>query len=308
MYISIHVSSTNNVKESKLFCQGSRESSSSRYKALKRLSKNKLAIAGLLIVVFLVILAVFAPFIAPYNPLKQDYNALFSAPSLEHWLGTDMYGRDMLSRIIHGTKYALLIGVAVVTIQVVIGVPLGLIAGYYGGITESVIMRITDMMLAIPAMVLALAIAGFLGGGLRNVIIAVGAVGWRDYARLVRGEVLSVKKEPYVEAARASGGSNLHIILHHILPNVSASLIVYITLSIPSAILWAAALSFLGLGAQPPTPEWGSMLADGRSFLRRAWWIGTFPGLAIMFTVLGFNFLGDGLNDVLNPKTQRASR
>ena len=282
--------------------------SSNRYKAVKRLSKNKLAVAGLLIVIFLVILAAFAPFIAPYDPLKQDYNALFSPPSAAHWLGTDMYGRDVLSRIIYGTKYALLIGVAVVSIEVIIGVSLGLIAGYYGGITETVIMRITDMMLAIPAMVLALAIAGFLGGGLRNVIIAVGAVGWRDYARLVRGEVLSVKREPYVEAARASGGSNLHIIMRHILPNITVSLIVYISLSIPSAILWAAALSFLGLGAQPPTPEWGSMLADGRSFLRRAWWIGTFPGLAIMFTVLGFNFLGDGLNDVLDPKTQRASR
>ncbi len=264
--------------------------------------------AGFLIVIFLLVLAAFAPFIAPKDPLKQDYSALFSPPSSKHWLGTDMYGRDILSRIIHGTKYALLVGVGVVAIQIAVGVSLGLVAGYYGGAIEAVIMRLTDMMLAIPAMVLALAIAGFLGGGLRNVIIAVGAVGWRDYARLVRAGVLSVREEPYVEAARACGGSNLHVIVHHILPNVSASLVVYITLAIPSAILWAAALSFLGLGAQPPTPEWGSMLADGRSFLRRAWWIGTFPGLAIMFTVLGFNFLGDGLNDVLNPKTQRVSR
>jgi peptide/nickel transport system permease protein len=291
-----------------LFCKGTGGRSSNRSKALGRFARNKLAIAGLLIVGVLVILAIFAPWIAPYDPFKQDYDVLFSSPSAEHLLGTDMYGRDVLSRIIHGTKYALLIGVAVVAIQVGIGVTLGLISGYFGGIVDSIIMRITDMMLAIPAMVLALAIAGFLGGGLRNVIIAVGAVGWRDYARLVRGEVLSVREEPYVEAARASGCSNSHIILHHILPNVSASLIVYITLSIPSAILWAAALSFLGLGAQPPTPEWGSMLADGRSFLRRAWWIGTFPGLAIMFTVLGFNFLGDGLNDVLNPKAQKTLR
>jgi len=260
---------------------------------------------GLFLIMSLSVLAVLASFIAPFDPFEQNYDSLLSPPSLAHLLGTDVYGRDVLSRIIYGTRYALLIGVAVVSLEVIIGVTLGLVAGFYGGIIESIVMRFTDMMLAIPAMVLALAIATFLGGGLRNVIIAVAAVGWREFARLVRGEVLSVREQVYVSAARAVGGSHFHIMLRHILPNVSASLIIYVTLTIPNAILWAAGLSFLGLGAQPPTPEWGAMLSDGRDFLTRAWWLGMFPGLAIMFTVLAFNFFGDGLNDALNPKLQR---
>jgi peptide/nickel transport system permease protein len=272
---------------------------------LTELKRNKRVTVGLSLILPLIIIATFAPFITPYDPFKQNFDRLLSAPSFDHPLGTDAFGRDILSRIIYGSRYALLIGVAAVSIQVVIGVTLGLFAGYYGGVIGSVIMRITDMMLSIPAMVLALAIAGFLGPGLRNIIIAVGIVGWSGYVRLVYGEVLSVKEEPYVEAIRAAGGANSYIILRHILPNVSSSLIIYITLSIPVAILWAAGLSFLGVGAQPPTPEWGAMLADGRALLRRAWWIGTFPGLAIMLTVLGFNFLGDGLRDALDPKMRR---
>jgi len=265
-------------------------------------TRSKLALVGLFIVTVLIVVAACAPWIAPHDPLKHNYMHLMEPPSPSFPLGTDNYGRGILSRIIYGAKYALLLGMAIVAIEGLIGVTLGLLAGYYGKTVEMVIMRITDVMLSIPAIVLALAVAGLLGGGLINVIIAVGVVGWRGYTRLVRSEVLSIKEEFYVEAARASGASNTGIILRHVLPNISTSIIVYMSLSIPSAILWAAGLSFLGLGAQPPTPEWGAMLSNGRDFMRRAWWMTTFPGLAIMFTVLGFNFLGDGLRDALDPK------
>lgn len=275
----------------------------SRFWSVVRIfSKSKLAIAGLFIVALLVVVTAFAPWLAPHKPLEHDYMHLMESPSAQFPLGTDNYGRDILSRIIHGAKYALLLGVSIVAIEALIGITLGLLAGYYGSIVEMIIMRITDIMLSIPAIVLALAIAGILGGGLINVIIAVGIVGWRGYTRLVRSEVLSIKEEFYVEAARASGANTPGIMYRHILPNISTTIIVYMSLSIPSAILWAAGLSFLGLGAQPPTPEWGAMLSDGREFMRRAWWMTTFPGLAIMITVLGFNFLGDGLRDALDPK------
>lgn len=254
------------------------------------------------IVICYVMLAIIGPYIVPYDPLQQNYSELLVAPSRAHWMGTDTYGRDVLSRVVYGTRYALLVGVAAVTIQTLVGVTLGLIAGYCGGIVDTIIMRFTDMMLAIPTLVLALVIAGLLGAGLRNVIIAIGMVGWREYTRLIRGEVLSLKQESYIEAARAIGVPGVRIVLHHILPNVISTLAVYVTLCIPSAIIWAAALSYLGLGAQPPTPEWGAMLADGRQILRQAWWVGTFPGLGIMLMVLGFNFFGDGLTYALNPK------
>lgn len=271
---------------------------------LKRLTRNKMALFGMIMIVIIILSAILAPFLPLQDPNEQKYMELFSPPSFEHPLGTDQYGRDMLSRVIFGSRYALLIGVAVVSIEVIIGVTLGLVAGFYGGIIESVIMRITDVMLSIPAMVLALAIAGFLGGGLINVIIAVGIIGWRGYTRLIRGEVLSIREETYVEAANATGCGDLHIMRSHILPNTVSSFLVYTTLQIPTAILWAAGLSFLGLGAQPPTPEWGAMLAEGRDFIRQAWWITTFPGLAIMLTVLSFNFVGDGLRDLLDPRSK----
>jgi len=244
----------------------------------------------------------------PYDPLKQNYDELLLPPSFSHPLGADQYGRDLLTRIIFGCRYTLLIGVAIVAIQLLIGVTLGLIAGYYGGIIESIIMRMTDVMLSIPSIVLAVTIAGFLGGGIQNVIIAVGVIGWRAYTRLVRGKVLSVKEEPFVEAAKAIGCGDLRIILRHILPHTLAPVIAYSSLSIAIAILWAAALSFLGLGAQPPTPEWGAMLADGREFMMDAWWIATFPGLAIMITVFGFSFFGDALSNALDPKMERRLR
>jgi peptide/nickel transport system permease protein len=276
--------------------------------ALKRLKKDKGALAGLIIIVLIIFSAVLAPFLTPFNPLKQNYDELLSPPSSHHPLGTDQYGRDMLTRILYGARYALLIGVSVVGIQLIVGVTLGLIAGYYGGVVESVIMRLTDVMLAIPSVVLAVTIAGFLGGGIQNVIIAVGAVGWREYTRLVRGQVLSAKEETFVEAARSVGCGDFRIMVYHIFPYTVGSVITYSTISVAVAILWAAALSFLGLGAQPPTPEWGAMLADGREFMMDAWWIATFPGLSIMITVIGFNFFGDALRNALDPKMDKILR
>lgn len=269
---------------------------------LKRLKRHRLATAGVIIIVLLILIAVSAPFVSPYDPLKQNYDELLLPPSTQHWLGTDDLGRDMLSRIIYGSRYALLIGVAIVIIEMAIGVTLGLIAGFFGGFIDTAIMRFVDIMLSLPMLVLGLAIAGALGGGLLNVILAIGIIGWVQFSRLIRGEVLSVRISTFVEATRATGASNFRILIRHILPNTAASIIVLATLMIPDAILTSAALSFLGIGAQPPTPEWGLILSSGRNYLSTAWWIATFPGLAIMLTVLGFNFLGDGLRDALDPK------
>jgi len=273
--------------------------------ALRRMQKDKGALAGTGIIVILIFLAALGRFITPYDPNEQNYDEMLLPPSLSHPLGTDQYGRDIATRIIYGCRYALLIGVAVVGIHFVVGVSLGLLAGYYGGYVETIIMRLVDVMLAIPSVVLAVAIAGFLGGGIQNVIIAVGAIGWRAYTRLVRAEVLSAKEQVFVEAARAIGCRDLRIILRHIMPYTMAPVIAYTSLGIATAILWSAALSFLGMGAQPPTPEWGAMLADGREYMQDGWWIATFPGLAIMVTVLGFNFFGDALRNALDPKTEK---
>lgn len=275
---------------------------------LRRLIRDKAALTGTVIILALIVLAVFAPWVTHHDPVKQDFGRLLEAPSWEYPLGTDQYGRDVLTRIIYGCRYALIIGLAVSAIHLVIGVVLGLLAGYYGSWVETVIMRLTDVMLSIPSVVLAVVLAGFLGGGVQNVIIAVGAIGWRAYTRLVRAEVLSTKEETFVEAARAIGCSDLRIMFRHVLPYTLGPVIAYTSLGVATAILWAAALSFLGLGAQPPTPEWGAMLADGREYMADAWWIATFPGLAIMVTVLGFNFFGDALRDSLDPKAERRVR
>jgi peptide/nickel transport system permease protein len=274
----------------------------------RRLIRDRAALTGTVIILALIVLAVFAPWVTRHDPIKQDFNRLLKAPSWEHPLGTDQYGRDVLTRIVYGCRYALIIGLAVSAIHLVIGVVLGLLAGYYGGWVETVIMRLTDVMLSIPSVVLAVVLAGFLGGGVQNVIIAVGAIGWRAYTRLVRAEVLSTKEETFVEAARAIGCSDMRIMFRHVLPYTLGPVIAYTSLGVATAILWAAALSFLGLGAQPPTPEWGAMLADGREYMADAWWIATFPGLAIMVTVLGFNFFGDALRDTLDPRAERRLR
>jgi peptide/nickel transport system permease protein len=272
--------------------------------AVRRMMRDKAAMAGTAIIVLLVFISLFAPFLTPYNPVEQNLDEMLLPPGWAHPLGTDQYGRDMAARIMYGTRYALLIGVAVVAIHFVVGVSLGLLAGFYGGLVEAIIMRLVDVMLAIPSVVLAVAIAGFLGGGIQNVIIAVGAIGWRAYTRLVRAEVLAIKERTFVEAARAIGCSDMRIVLRHILPYTLAPVIAYTSLGIATAILWSAALSFLGMGAQPPTPEWGAMLADGREFMQTAWWIAMFPGVAIMVTVIGFNFFGDALRNALDPKME----
>ena len=272
---------------------------------LRRFIKNRLAVIGLGIVVLIVLLAVLASTIAPYDPLQHNYDELLLSPSFEHLMGTDDLGRDIFSRVIYGTRYALLIGVAVVVLELLIGASLGFIAGYFGGVLETVIMRGVDTVLAIPTLILAIAIAGAFGGGLWVMIIAIAVAGWGEFTRLVRAQVLSLKELTYVEAARAIGAGQARIIFKHIVPNSMGPVLVYTTLYMPTAILWSASLSFLGLGAQPPTPEWGAIIADGRAFISYAWWIATFPGLAIMITTLGFNFVGDGLRDALDPKFER---
>lgn len=278
---------------------------SSKKLALQQLKKNKIAIIGLIIIITLAFIALFAPFIAPHDPIEQNLEKRLLPPCREYPMGTDDLGRCLLSRIIYGARVSLQLGVIVVGIITVIGVTLGLISGYYGGIVDEIIMRLVDVVLAFPGIILALAVAGALGPGLFNVMLALAMVGWTGLARVVRGSVLSVKQKEFVESARALGCSDLHIMTRHILPNVMAPVIVLATLDMAFIILAAAGLSFLGLGAQPPTPEWGSMLNNGRAFMRTAPHLTTFPGLAIMVAVLAFNFLGDGLRDALDPRQQR---
>jgi peptide/nickel transport system permease protein len=262
-------------------------------------------LVGAVLVLVVAVAALLAGQLAPYDPIALDIEALLTPPGAKHLFGTDELGRDIFSRVIHGTRFALLIGVAVVLIEAVIGIVLGACAAYFGGWTDTLLMRLVDIMLALPTLVLALAIAGVLGGGLGNMILAIGITGWREFARLIRGQVLVIRTSTYVEAARAMGAGDARILGRHILPNAIGTVVVYTTLEMPAALLWAASLSFLGLGAQPPTPEWGAMVAEGRGFVGQAWWVSTFPGLAIMTTVLGFNFLGDGLRDMLDPRTAR---
>ena len=270
-----------------------------------RVLKTTAGLLGVLITVGLILVAIFAPEIAPYDPIAQNYDATNQPPSREHPFGTDRFGRDVFSRVIYGTRWALGLGISILTLQLVIGVTLGLVAGYYGGLIESAIMRLVDIMLAIPGIVLALAIAGMMGGGIMPLVAALVAVGWRGFARLVRGDVKSVMEDEYIEAAEAAAVSDARIILRHVLPNASASIIVYATLTLPAVILQIAALSFLGMGVSPPTPEWGAIIEQGRNQLQTEWWISTFPGFAIMLTVIGFNALGDALRDALDPKQAR---
>ncbi len=268
----------------------------------KRLVKNPTALIGMIIIGFAVFVGIFAPYLAPYDPFAMSLPRSHEPPSLDHPLGTDFFGRDILSRIIHGTRISLMMGVIVVAIRAGIGIILGLIAGFYRGIVESIIMRFTDAVIAFPAIVLALAIMAFRGQGLFNVMIALSVVGWTGYARLVRGEVLSLREREYITAARALGMRDFRIIFRHILPNCFASIVIFATVGIAAPIISEAGLSFLGLGARSDQVTWGFMLSTGRQYLRDAWWTVTFPGLAIMFIVLGFNLLGDGLRDVLDPR------
>jgi peptide/nickel transport system permease protein len=268
------------------------------------LGRQRGAIVGLVILGGLALMALGAPWLSPRDPIRTAARDALQPPGARFVLGSDQFGRDVASRVLHGARVSLTVGLISVSIAVAMGAPLGLVSGYYGGRLDGLIMRVMDVLLAFPGILLALAIVSVLTTGLTNVMIAVGLSAVPTYARLVRASVLSARENLYVEAARALGGRDLGILTRYILPNVVAPLIVTATLGLGTAILSAAALGFLGLGSQPPQPEWGRMLSEGRDYLREAWWISTFPGLGIMLTVLAMNLLGDGLRDVLDPRLQ----
>ena len=276
--------------------------SDSRPGALRRLMRQRGAVLGLAILAALALMALAAPWLSPRDPIKTSPREALQAPGPRFLLGSDQYGRDVASRALHGARLSLTVGLISVSIAVGLGTPVGLMSGYYGGRVDGFVMRVVDVLLAFPGILLALAIVSVLSPGLNNVMIAVGLSAVPNYARLVRASVLSAREQLYVEAARALGSRDLSIVTRYILPNVVAPLIVTGTLGLGTAILSAAALSFLGLGSQPPQPEWGRMLSEGRDYLREAWWISTVPGLGIMLTVLAMNLLGDGLRDVLDPR------
>lgn len=267
-----------------------------------KLKKNKAALAGGILIILFIIVAIVGPFFTPYEPNKQIITEKLNGPSLDHWFGTDHLGRDIFSRVIHGMKLTLYIGFFSVILGATVGVLLGILAGYYGKMTDTIIMRSMDVLLAFPGILLALAIVSVLGASLNNVIIAVAIFSVPVFARIVRGSTMAVKNLEYIDAVKVLGASDARIIFKHVLPNVTSPLIVQASLNIATAILAASGLSFLGLGAQPPTPEWGAMLSDGRNYLFNAPHVAFFPGIAIVVVVLAFNILGDGLRDALDPK------
>jgi peptide/nickel transport system permease protein len=277
-------------------------------KMMKMLYKRKTAFVGSIIILLVIITALFAPFVAPYDPNLSDLDKRLMPPSWEedgsqeHLLGTDHLGRDLLSRIIYGTRISLLVGIITVLLSGIFGTVLGLLGGFYRGFIDSFLMRLTEVQLAFPFILLALAIMSVLGPGLRNVILVLSITGWVMYSRLVRGEVLLLRELEYVKAAKALGQKNRKIIFGHILPNVFPTIVVVGTLRVANMIIAEASLTFLGLGVESSIPTWGSMLADGRNYITSAWWVATFPGIAIMLTVLGINLVGDWLRDVLDPR------
>lgn len=271
-------------------------------RAWRRLTRRRTAMVGAVVVLFFIVLAVFAAWIAPYDPIETSWSAIRQAPSAAHWFGTDDIGRDVLSRVIWGTQASLMAGVVSVSISLLLGVPIGLAAGFMGGWVDALISRITDAFLACPFLILAIALAAFLGPSLSNAMIAIGISATPIFVRLTRAQVLNVAVEDYIEAARAVGNPPWRIALRHVLPNVVAPLIVQATLAIASAVIAEASLSFLGLGQQPPAPSWGSMLNTAKNFVDNAPWMAIWPGLAIFALVLAFNLLGDGLRDALDPR------
>lgn len=268
----------------------------------RRFSNNKRAVVGLAMLLIMIFCAIFAQWIAPYDPIEQDLRNRFAAPDAAHWFGTDELGRDIFSRIIFGTRISISVGLIAVGISLIGGVILGAAAGYYGGKIDNVIMRCMDVLMAIPSILLNIAIVSALGTGLQNVMIAIGISSVPGYCRILRASILSLKDQEFVEASRAAGASDRFIILQHILPNCLAPLTVQATLRIGSAILSCASMSFIGLGIVPPTAEWGSMLSTGRDYIRSAPHLCTFPGAAIMFAIFSMNLIGDGLRDALDPK------
>jgi peptide/nickel transport system permease protein len=267
------------------------------------LRHSPLSVIGLVLVLLVIFLALFGDLLAPYGALSPDYGALLAPPSAGHLFGTDQLGRDVFSRVLSGAKYSIMVSFSVLIIGVVVGTVIGLVAGYAGGVVDEVLMRFTDVFLVFPALVLAIALAATLGSGLTTTVIALGVVWWPWYARLVRGQVLSIRERMFVDAARASGVPVHRILWRHILPETLTPIVVQLSLDVGAAILSASALSFIGLGAQPPSPEWGAMISDAQTYLREGWWTATFPGLAIAVTALGFNLLGDGLRDFWDPRT-----
>jgi len=267
-----------------------------------RMRRNKMAMGGLFIIIFLVIIAIFAPLIAPFDYNYQQLRHRFEAPNATHWFGTDNLGRDIFSRIIYGSRVSLQIGLISIGIATFVGGVIGSTSGYYGGRLDNIMMRIMDILLAIPGTLFAISIVAALGPGIRNLMIAVAIGAIPVEARVIRASVMQVRDQEFIEAAKAAGTSDLRIIFKHILPNAMAQIIVQSTLGVAGAILSAAGLSFIGLGIQPPAPEWGAMLSEGRAYLRDHWHMTTFPGLAIMITIFALNLLGDGLRDALDPK------
>jgi len=271
-------------------------------RAGRRLKRRRGAIAGLVVVLLFIAIAVFAPWLAPYDPIETSWSAIRKAPDAAHWFGTDDIGRDVLSRVLWGTRASLLAGVVSVSISLLLGIPIGLAAGFLGGFVDGLISRIVDAFLACPFLILAIALAAFLGPSLTNAMIAIGVSATPIFVRLTRAQVIDIKVEDYIEAARAVGNSPWRVAFRHVLPNIAAPLIVQSTLAIAAAVIAEASLSFLGLGQQPPSPSWGSMLNTAKDFIDSAPWMAIWPGLSIFLLVLSFNLLGDGLRDALDPR------
>ena len=281
------------------------ESEPASRQALRRFARNRLALAGLILIVLLSLMALFAPWFAPYDPIQQNYDALSQAPSKLHLFGTDNLGRDVLSRTIYGARVSLSAGVIAVGLATLAGLVFGMVAGFFGGVLDEIIMRVVDAMLAFPFLVLAITLAAVLGPNLQNAMLAIAVVSAPVFARLARGQVLSERERDYVQAAHALGSSDWRIVTHHLLPNIAGPIIIQASLSVAGAILAESSLSFLGLGVQPPTPSWGEMLNTARGYLRDAPWTAIAPGSLIFISVLAFNLLGDGLRDALDPKGNR---
>lgn len=277
-----------------------------RRSAVRRLLRNPLSVVGVLVISIWVVVAIAAPWLTPHDPYRVNVQQRLLAPSIEHPLGTDMYGRDVLSRIMHGAKYDLAMAVLAVALAAGVGVPLGVFAAYRGGLTGEIIMRGADILMSFPVLVLAMALAAVLGPGLDRAIFAIAVVGIAGYVRLARGSALVVREECYVEAALATGAGGVRVMVKHILPNILAPVLVRGTLGMGNTVLLGASLSFIGLGVRPPTPEWGALITEGRmQLVVGKWWVSTFPGLAIMSLVLGFNLVGDALRDVFDPRGSR---
>ena len=269
---------------------------------LKRIRKHNLAMAGLVILIPMFVCAIFAPYISIHNPVKPDLKNVLSPPSLSHPFGTDTLGRDVFARVIYGSRISLLVGFVSVGIAVIIGIILGAISGYYGGIVDEIIMRFVDLMMCFPAFFLILAVIALLEPSIWNIMIVIGVTGWVGIARLVRAEILSIKNKEYVMSAKAMGFSEFRIIFKHVLPNALSPIYVIATLGIGGAILTESALSFLGIGVQPPTASWGNILTQAKDNIEVAWWLSLYPGLAIFLTVMGYNLLGEGLRDIFDPR------